>query len=133
MKIGKQSFKFDNVYLSETSVAIGLLESQGKMKDYADIIYKDSYFNEDSFEKAERRMQIDTISKLKNKKHLIDSNIDFLNENFDLIPFCKYVNNSLILLVINCNNSDPMFSLFSISLLRPKTPPTIVNSGTINP
>ena len=78
MKIGKQSYKFENVYLSETAVAIGMLEAKGKMKSYADIVYKDTYFNEDSFEKAERKMQTDTINKLKEKKYLLDSDIDIL-------------------------------------------------------
>ena len=76
MKVGKCSFTFDNVYIEETAVAIGSLEAEGKMKSYADIIYKDQYFNEKSYEAAERKMQKDTIEKLKNKKYLIDQNID---------------------------------------------------------
>ena len=78
MKIGSSSYKFDNVYLIDTSVAIGKLESIGKMKSYADIIYKDSYFDEKSFEAAERKMQKDTIDKLKEKQLLIDDDIDIL-------------------------------------------------------
>ena len=57
MKIGKQSYVFKNVYLEETAVAIGELEAKGKMKSYADIVYNDSYFEEKSFEAAERKMQ----------------------------------------------------------------------------
>ena len=78
MKVGKCSLKFKNVYLEETAVAIGALEAKGKMKSYADIVYKDQYFGEKSYEAAERKMQKDTIEKLKNKKYLIDSNIDFI-------------------------------------------------------
>lgn len=78
MKIGTSSFRFNNVYLEETSVAIGKLEAEGKMKSYADIIYDDTYFNEDSFEKAERKMQMDTINNLKGKKYLLDTDIDIL-------------------------------------------------------
>ena len=78
MKIGNSSYKFNNVYLDETSVAIGKLEAEGKMKNYADIIYKDTYFNEESFEKAERKMQIDTITNLKSKRYLLDNDIDIL-------------------------------------------------------
>ena len=78
MKQGKSSYRFDNVYLEETAVSIGKLEAQGKMKSYADIIYEDTYFKEKSFEAAERKMQKDTIVKLKSKKYLIDSNIDLI-------------------------------------------------------
>ena len=78
MKIRESSFKFNNVYLDETAVAIGKLEALGKMKSYADIIYKDTYFDEESFEKAERKMQEDTINLIKKKKMLLDTDIDFL-------------------------------------------------------
>ena len=78
MKIGSSSYKFDNVYVVDTSVAIGKLEAMGKMKPYADIIYNDSYFNEKSFEAAERKMQKDVINKLKDKQLLLDSDIDIL-------------------------------------------------------
>lgn len=78
MKIGNSSYSFSDVYVKETAVAIGKLEAEGKMKSYADIIYKDTHFDEDSFEKAERKMQIDTINKLKDKELLLDSDIDIL-------------------------------------------------------
>ena len=78
MKIGKCSYKFENVFLEETAVAIGKLESEGKIRSYADIIYKDQYFNEKSYEAAERKMQKDTLEKLKSKKYLIDGNIDLI-------------------------------------------------------
>ena len=78
MKIGKSSYKFDNVYVIETALAIGKLEAEGKMKSYADIIYDDQYFKEKSFELAERKMQRDTINKLKSKKYLIDTDIDII-------------------------------------------------------
>ena len=78
MKIGKSSFQFNNVYVEETAVAIGKLESEGKMRSYADIIYDDQYFEEKSFEAAERKMQQDVINKIKSKKYLIDSSIDIL-------------------------------------------------------
>ena len=67
MKIGKCSYKFENVFLEETAVAIGKLESEGKIRSYADIIYEDQYFNEKSYEAAERKMQKDTLEKLKSK------------------------------------------------------------------
>lgn len=78
MKIGKSSYKFENVFLEETAVAIGKLEAEGKMKSYADIVYTDTYFNEKSFEAAERKMQKETLEKLKSKRYLIDQNIDLI-------------------------------------------------------
>ena len=78
MKIGKSTYVFNNVFLEETAVAIGKLEAEGKMKSYADIIYEDNYFNEKSFEAAERKMQKATIDKLKSKRYLIDQNIDLI-------------------------------------------------------
>lgn len=78
MKVGRSSFKFNNVYIEETAVSIGKLEAEGKIKSYADIVYDDQYFKEKSFESAERKMQQDTINKLKSKNYLIDQNIDLL-------------------------------------------------------
>ena len=78
MKIGKSSYVFNDVFLEETAVSIGPLEAKGKMKSYADIIYEDNYIKEKSFEAAERKMQLETINKLKSKKHLIDQNIDLI-------------------------------------------------------
>ena len=78
MKIGNSSYSFKDVYIEETAVAIGKLESQGKMASYADIIYKDEYFKTKSYETAERKMQTDVIEKLKSKTYLIDQNIDLV-------------------------------------------------------
>ena len=39
MKIGKSSYKFENVFLEETAVAIGKLEAEGKMKAYNLMVY----------------------------------------------------------------------------------------------
>lgn len=78
MRVGKQSYKLENTYVIETATAIGKLEAQGKMKSYADIIYNDTHFGCDSFEQAERKMQKETIDKLKSKKLLIDLDIDLI-------------------------------------------------------
>ena len=78
MKVGKQSYQFDDVYLIDSSVAIGSIEGKGKIKCYADIVYHDAYFGEKSFEVAERKMQKETINKLKHKQYLIDQDIDIL-------------------------------------------------------
>lgn len=72
------SFKLTNAYLQATCSAIGNKEAKGKMKAYADIIYKDNYFGTKSFEEAERKMQADVINLLKDKKHLIDLDIDYV-------------------------------------------------------
>lgn len=78
MKIGKQSYLFENVYVLDGSVAIGNMEGKGKIKPYADITYDDAYFGEKSFEAAERKMQRETIDNLKHKLLMIDQNIDLL-------------------------------------------------------
>ena len=69
----REEQKRNNVFIEETAVAIGPLEAKGKMISYADIIYKDQYFNEKSYEAAERKMQKDTIERLKSKKYLTSS------------------------------------------------------------
>ena len=78
MKIGKQSYRFENVYLQDSSVAIGAIEGKGKIRSYADIIYDDSYFGEKSFEAAERKMQRETLINLKQKTLSIDADIYIL-------------------------------------------------------
>ena len=80
------TFNYKNVYLEETSTTAGPYEKKGPLGKYFDKTYKDLYFNEKSFEKAEIRSvkeAIDIItSKTKIKKEEIDLIIggDLLNQ-----------------------------------------------------
>ena len=106
MKLGRGSFKFNDVYVKNTCIAIGKLEAQGKLKSYADIVYNDNYFGEKSFEAAERKMQKDVIGRLKAKEFLTDLDIDLLVGG-DLI------NQEIVSLLAMKDFNIPLISLFS--------------------
>jgi len=56
MKIGKQTYAFDNVYLSCGASIVGKKEGEGPLKDYFDIVLEDDMFGEKTFERAERKL-----------------------------------------------------------------------------
>ena len=62
------SIKYNNVYISDFFSIAGPLERVGKIKTY-DMTFKDYYFGEKTFEKAEIKMQKVVINKL-NKKDI---------------------------------------------------------------
>ena len=62
------SIKYSNVYISDFFSIAGPLERVGKIKTY-DMTFKDYYFGEKTFEKAEIKMQKVVINKL-NKKDI---------------------------------------------------------------
>ena len=78
MKIGKQTFLFNNVYLQTGASVVGIKEGQGPLKDYFDLILKDDKWCEDSFEKAERKMFKEALELAKNKANLTNEQVDMI-------------------------------------------------------
>lgn len=80
------TFKYNNVYINETSTVVGPHEKKGPFSSYYDRKFNDFYFGTDSFEKAEINstvMAIDIlIGKIKRTRFDIDMHIggDLLNQ-----------------------------------------------------
>lgn len=75
MKIGK-SFKFENVYLEETSTVCGPIEALGPLSNSFDVKYEDLRINAKSFEKSEMIMLDKAINVLLEKINIPDNKID---------------------------------------------------------
>ena len=69
--------KFNNVYVKNTALVAGKMESNSKYGDYFDKKYKSFYIDKKSLEKSEVLMQKDSIDILLDKENLEKDNIDF--------------------------------------------------------
>ena len=77
------TFKYNNVYINETSTVVGPYENKGPLSKYYDSHYEDLYFNEKTWEQAEIKSIVDSINILlkklnksfDNKKILTDINL----------------------------------------------------------
>lgn len=78
-RIGKYTVKFENrpSIISYASV-VGPKEGEGPLRSYFDLIEKDDYLGEKSWEKAESKMLQNAISLSLQKAGLKDSDIDYL-------------------------------------------------------
>ena len=72
------TFKYQNVYVGDTVTVAGPYEKEGPLKKYFDKTFKDLYFGEDSWEKAE-------IKAIKDNLNLMVRKIGKKKENIDLI------------------------------------------------
>ena len=55
------TFKFNNVYVDDTSTVAGPYEKKGPLEKYFDKTYDDLYFFEDSWELAEQKLVEDSL------------------------------------------------------------------------
>lgn len=77
-KCGMSSFIFENVYLNETATIVGPKEYLGPLRYYFDKYYNNLDCNEDSWEKAEMRLQTDAIKLVMEKLNLNDNDIGLI-------------------------------------------------------
>jgi len=70
------TFKYNNVYINNTSTVVGPYEAKGPFSKLFDKIYDDLYFGEKSWEQAEIRSIKDSIEILLNKSNKINKEID---------------------------------------------------------
>ena len=70
------TIKFDNVYVKETSTVAGKFESEGPLSKTFDKTYDDFYMGEDTFEKGEIKMILDSVDILLNKANMVKDDID---------------------------------------------------------
>jgi len=76
MKVGRSSYKFDNVYLESGATVVGQMEADGPLGKYFDISESDPYFGKKSWEQAEIRMSELAIEKVLEKANLKETDID---------------------------------------------------------
>ena len=72
------TFKYNNVYLEETSTVVGPYEYKGPLSNSFDKVYDDLYIGEKSFEQAEVKLLEDSISVLLNKSNKEKEDIDVI-------------------------------------------------------
>lgn len=70
------TFKYNNVYINETSTVVGPNESNGPLSKYYDYKYKDLYFGEKTWEQAEIKLIVDSVNKLISKSKIKKEDID---------------------------------------------------------
>lgn len=84
----RNTFIFDNpVSVKAFSSTVGSKEGDGPMAEYFDVIEQDSYFGQDTWEKAESHMQKITIQNTIKKANLKNDDINFMFAG-DLINQC---------------------------------------------
>lgn len=76
MKIGKQSMKFERVYIKGTGNVGGVKEGKSPLKDYFDVLLDDDYYGEKSWEKAESKMLKVAIETALKKSDLKTEDVD---------------------------------------------------------
>lgn len=87
-KISRATIRLNNHPAILASAAIGgKKESEGPLANSFDILCEDTTFGEQTWEKAESRMQKDAVNKALNKAHLSAADIDYLFAG-DLLNQC---------------------------------------------
>ena len=70
------TFKYNNVYINDTSTVVGPYEHKGPLSKYYDSYYDDFYFNEKTWEQAEIKLILESTNILLKKIKKSSSNID---------------------------------------------------------
>ena len=70
------TFKYNNVYINETSTVVGPYEAKGPLSKLYDFSYKDFYFGEKTWEQAEIKSIVDSVNILLKKSKLTNNDID---------------------------------------------------------
>ncbi len=70
------TFKYNNVYINETSTICGPYENKGPLAKYFDKHYDDFYFEQKTWEQAEIKSIEDSVNLLLNKINLKNSDVD---------------------------------------------------------
>ncbi len=87
-RMGKQTVKLKTpVAIISTANIAGKKEGEGPLSQYFDIIMEDASWGEDTWEKAESKMQNDVVSRAISKAELKNDNIDYILAG-DLLNQC---------------------------------------------
>jgi len=88
VKVASRSMEFQKgVYIKETGTVVGVKEGRSPLKEDFDIILKNDYFGERSWEKAESKMQKEAIKKTIEKSGMEENEIDYVFSG-DLLNQC---------------------------------------------
>jgi len=91
-RMGKQTIKFNSpATIYQTASIVGKKEGEGPMKDYFDYILDDDYWGEETWEKAESKLQKKTAELAMRKAEIPDKKIDYIFAG-DLINQCVGAN-----------------------------------------
>lgn len=87
-KIGKQTVKLENpVSIISAANVAGKKEGEGPLAPYFDVVMENAEWGEDTWEKAESKMQNDAVTRAISKANLKDSDIDYIFAG-DLLNQC---------------------------------------------
>ncbi len=70
------TFKYNNVYINETSTVVGPYEAKGPLSKLFDKSYDDFYFGQKTWEQAEIKSIIDSVDILLNKLNIKNTKVD---------------------------------------------------------
>ncbi len=87
-KIGKRTLEFKkNISVVSYANIVGKFEGEGPLSKYFDVIVNDEYYGEDTYEKAEVKLQKNAFNLAMQKGMLNNSSIDFIASG-DLLNQC---------------------------------------------
>ena len=70
------TFKYNNVYINNTSTVVGPYEAKGPLSKFYDKSYDDLYFGEKTWEQAEIKAINDSVDILLNKQNIKNNKVD---------------------------------------------------------
>ena len=70
------TFKYNNVYINETSTITGPIEEEGPLSKFFDKSYSEYYMGADTWEQAEVKMNTENVDLLLNKSNMSKKDID---------------------------------------------------------
>ena len=132
------TFKYNNVYINETSTVVGPYEAKGPLSKLYDKSYNDFYFGEKSWEQAEVKCIKDSVdillSKLNKKNNEIDVHIggDLLNQIVATNYASAKINIPLIGIYSACSTSALSLLLASNMIESNQINNAIVTSSSHN-
>ena len=91
------TFKYNNVYINETSTITGPYENKGPLSKYYDKSYEDFYFGAKTFEQAESKILEESVDLLLTKigKTRFDIDIQFSGDLLNQIVATNYAARNL--------------------------------------
>lgn len=131
------TFKYNNVYINETSTVTGPYEKKGPLGKYFDKSYDDLYFNEKTWEQAESTCICESVKILFNKmKNINKADIHIGSDLLNQIVATNYasakINIPLIGIYSACSSSNLGIMLASNMIEANQIKSAIVTSSSHN-
>ena len=132
------TFKYNNVYINETSTVVGPYENKGPLSKYFDMYYNDLYFNEKTWEQAEIKSIIDSTNLLLKKlnKSSRDINLHIGSDLLNQIVATSYASSKIGIPLIGvysaCSSSNLSLILASNMIDSGKIKNAIITSSSHN-